>query len=213
MNLSEYIEYLSDADARVRLNAAWDVFDSGIRPCNPVLAKWLADPELARLLVRVEAGDTGVRAHPITHDLGSVPPARSCAATVGLAVQPGTFEKIRVANGAPPLAQVPPDQDAMEFELEFPPHVRIDVLTTHTPDGAGAIARYLGKFGEGIQQVEFDVRDVDAASAILRRSFALEPIYPATRAGANGTRVNFFLVAGGDGRKILIELVEKAVVS
>jgi methylmalonyl-CoA/ethylmalonyl-CoA epimerase len=84
------------------------------------------------------------------------------------------------------------------------------VLTTDAPGGGGAIARYLGKFGEGIQQVEFDVRDVDAATAILRRDFALEPIYPATRAGANGTRVNFFLAAGGDGRNILIELVEKA---
>ena len=52
------------------------------------------------------------------------------------------------------------------------------------------------------------MRDVDAATAILRRDFALEPIYPATRAGANGTRVNFFLATGGDGRKILIELVE-----
>jgi hypothetical protein len=125
-------------------------------------------------------------------------------------VQPGTFEKVREANGEPELARVPPDQDAMEFELEFSGHVRIDVLTTHTPGGTGAIARYLGRFGEGIQQVEFDVHDVDAASSILRRSFGLEPIYPATRAGANGTRVNFFLVAGSDGRKILIELVEKA---
>jgi hypothetical protein len=84
------------------------------------------------------------------------------------------------------------------------------VLTTHTPGGAGAIARYLGKFGEGIQQVEFDVHDVDKASSILQERFGLERIYPVTRAGANGTRVNFFLVTGSDGRKTLIELVEKA---
>jgi hypothetical protein len=129
---------------------------------------------------------------------------------VGIAVQPGAFEKIRMVNGAAELARVPPDQDAMEFELELPGRVRIDVLTTHTPGGAGAIARYLGKFGEGIQQVEFDVHDVDKASSILQERFGLERIYPVTRAGANGTRVNFFLVTGSDGRKTLIELVEKA---
>ena len=53
------------------------------------------------------------------------------------------------------LADVPPDQDALEFEIEFPTGVRLDILTTREPAGAGAIARFLQKFGEGIQQVEF----------------------------------------------------------
>ena len=206
MDIPEYITQLSDADAQVRLRAARDIFDWGTRLCDPVTAKWMANRELAALLVRV-VGEAGASARAETAD-HSRASAGGCAVTVGIAVQPGTFEKIREANGAPALAEVPPDQDATEFELEFPGHVRIDVLTTDAPGGGGAIARYLGKFGEGIQQVEFDVRDVDAATAILRRDFALEPIYPATRAGANGTRVNFFLAAGGDGRKILIELVE-----
>lgn len=209
MDIPEYIAQLGDADARVRLRAAGDIFDLGTRLCDPILEKWLADEELAGLLVRVE-GEVNVPGAAGDGPPRLRPSARSCAATVGIAVQPGTFEKVREANGEPELARVPPDQDAMEFELEFSGHVRIDVLTTHTPGGTGAIARYLGRFGEGIQQVEFDVHDVDAASSILRRSFGLEPIYPATRAGANGTRVNFFLVAGSDGRKILIELVEKA---
>jgi hypothetical protein len=210
VNISEYFAQLTDADAQVRLCAARDIFDWGTRLCDPVLEKWMTDVELAGLLVRVEGEMTGAAAAPGLGDSAPRTPARSCAATVGIAVQPETFEKIRKANGAPALAEVPPDQDAMEFELEFPGHVRIDVLTTRTLGGGGAIARYLEKFGEGIQQVEFDVRDVDAATAILRRSFGLEPIYPATRPGANGTRVNFFLVPGGDGRKILIELVKKA---
>ncbi|MGA8104093.1 MAG: hypothetical protein WB869_18180 [Candidatus Acidiferrales bacterium] len=212
MDIPKYIAQLSDADAQLRLRAARDIFDWGRRLSDPILGKWLVDGELAGLLVRVEGEATATASGPnaAAGDLAPRTPAPWCATTVGIAVQPWTFEKIREANGAPPLAQVPPDQDATEFELEFPGHVRIDVLTTRTSGGGGPIARYLEKFGEGIQQVEFDVRDVDAASAMLRRSFGLEPIYPATRAGANGTRVNFFLLTGSDGRKILIELVGKA---
>ena len=93
----------------------------------------------------------------------------------------------------------------MEFELEFAegslPHVHLDILTTKAPGGNGAIARFLEKFGEGIQQVEIDVTDVDRATEILRTRFKVEPIYPATRPGANGTRVNFFLVAARTTRK------------
>ena len=70
------------------------------------------------------------------------------------------------------------------------------------------MARFLERFGEGIQQVECDVHDVTKASELLRARFALEPVYPETRAGADGTRVNFFLVPLSEGRKVLIELVE-----
>jgi len=73
----------------------------------------------------------------------------------------------------------------------------------------GAIARFLDKFGEGIQQVEIDVTDVDRATEILRARFKLDPIYPATRSGANGTRVNFFLVTISNAKKVLVELVEQ----
>jgi hypothetical protein len=56
--------------------------------------------------------------------------------------------------------------------------------------------------------VEFDVVSVDRATEILRSHFHLAPLYPSTRAGANGTSVNFFLVPRPDGQKVLIELVE-----
>jgi len=95
----------------------------------------------------------------------------------------------------------------------IPGGARLDILTTREPGGAGAIARYLLKFGEGIQQVEISVTDVDGAMEILRRRFALEPVYPATRPGADGTRMNFFLVPKADGGKVLIELVESAAKS
>ena len=39
--------------------------------------------------------------------------------------------------------------------------------------------------------------------------FKLDPIYPATRSGANGTRMNFFLVTAWNGKKVLVELVEQ----
>jgi hypothetical protein len=133
--------------------------------------------------------------------------------TIGIAVLPETFEKIRMANGSPPLADAPADQDVMEFELEyterFGPTSRIDILTTKAPGGNGAIARFLEKFGEGIQQVEIDVTDVDRATEILRTRFKVEPIYPAARPGANGTRVNFFLVTAWNNQKVLVELVEQ----
>jgi hypothetical protein len=86
--------------------------------------------------------------------------------------------------------------------------VKIDVLTTRESGGTGAIARYLGKFGAGIQQIELYVRDVDRATEILKSTFGLDPIYAATRAGADGTRVNFFLAATPDAKKLLVELVE-----
>jgi len=70
--------------------------------------------------------------------------------TVGLAVFPGTFAQIREANGNPRLADVPPDQDAKEFELHFPTEISLDILTTADPTAEGAIARYLKRFGEGM---------------------------------------------------------------
>ena len=142
------------------------------------------------------------------------PRSHLCARlTVGIAVLPETFDKIRAANGSPPLADAPADQDVLEFELEFAEsgmsYVHLDILTTKAPGGNGAIARFLEKFGEGIQQVEIDVTDVDRATEILRTRFKIEPIYPATRPGANGTRVNFFLVTARNNQKVLVELVEQ----
>lgn len=133
--------------------------------------------------------------------------------TVGIAVLPEKFNKIRAASGSPPLADAPADQDVLEFELEYTEkgvsHVHLDILTIKAPGGNGAIARFLEKFGEGIQQVEIDVTDVDRATETLRTRFNVEPIYPATRPGANGTRVNFFLVTGTNNQKVLVELVEQ----
>lgn len=176
------IAALADGDAAARAGGAQRLYESGCAAALDATAAWRDDAELAGLL-------TG-------------------RPTVGVAVEPEKFGRIRAANGSPTLADVPPDQDAREFELDFPPDVSLDILTTREPHGEGAIARFLDRRGEGVQQVELPVTDVDRATALLRERFSLRPVYPQTRPGAGGTRVNFFLVSASGGGKVLVELVE-----
>jgi hypothetical protein len=184
---------LSDADPLRREETAAKVFRRGSELARSAAEKWAADPQLARTFILKDSH------FPQT--------------TIGLAVEPENFDRIRAANGSPRLADVPPDQDAEEFELHFSSGVQLDILTARQTDGGGAIARFLQKFGEGIQQVELLTRDVDRATEILRERFDLEPVYPVTRAGADGTRVNFFLAPTPQGKKVLIELVEASAKS
>jgi hypothetical protein len=179
---------LANADPGERNRAARAIFGRGSRLSQASIESWLGYPPLAELLAPGSSGRPQL--------------------TVGLAVQPETFERLRTANGLPRLANVPADQDAREFELEFPEGVRLDILTTQMEGSGGAIDRFLRKFGEQIQQVEITVTDVDRATDALRDKFSIAPIYPASRPGADGTRVNFFLVPTGDGGKVLIEFVE-----
>jgi hypothetical protein len=183
------VAHLQDADPKNRQNAAAEIFRQGSALAASAVAGWLMDAELRDCLRVTGAGFPEM--------------------VVGVAVDPASFEKIRVAVGTPHLADVPPDQNAREFELEFPQGVRLDVLTTREPGGPGAIARYLDKFGAGIQQIEILSRDVERVTQSLRARFGLEPIYPATRTGANGTRINYFLVPAEAGKKVLIEIVEE----
>jgi hypothetical protein len=185
VTLLALIAALADPHASSREEAARRIFEFGAALIAPLLREWMANPDLA----------------------SSVALAGAPQITVGVAVERERFEAIRAANGMPPLAEVPPDQDAEEFELQFSRGIGLDILTSRDPSGSGAIARYLHRFGEGIQQVEVNVHDVDRASEILRKRFGIAPIYPATRAGANGTRVNFFLVPLGGGGTLLVEFV------
>jgi hypothetical protein len=196
-DIARWISQLADPDASRRTASALQLRIAGSRLCLPVINEWIGDPEFRELVRPSSADESGHSS------------ADKSRFVVGIAVHPENFEKIRAANGFPPLADVPPDQDAVEFELRLKGSDS-DILSTREPDGSGAIARYLRKFGEGIQQIEVFVTDVDLATEILRTRFALEPVYPATRAGADGTRVNFFLVPA-EGKKVLIELVEPAV--
>jgi hypothetical protein len=177
----EHMAQLAYEDRSVRASAATAIYAEGCALGEAAIESWRALTEFAALL----AG----------------PP------TVGIAVAPERFAMIRAAMGAPRLAEVPPDQDAMEFEVHLG-ETRLDILTTREPRGAGAIARFLEKFGEGIQQVEFPVREVDRATSVLAERLGVKAIYPETRDGADGTRVNFFLAATREGKKVLVELVE-----
>lgn len=188
--LAARIRSLSDSDPAKRESAATAIFRHGCELANSVTQSWFLDPEFATYVLRDGAGIPSL--------------------TVGLAVRPANFETIRAACGSPRLADVPPDQDAREFELNFSGGTRLDLLTTATPGGAGAIERFLEKSGEAVQQVEVSVTNVDRATEILRARFGISPVYPATRPGADGTRVNFFLVPAAQNRKVLIELVEES---
>jgi hypothetical protein len=187
--LAELVRAFSGGDPAARERAGTAIFRHGCELANAATQSWFLDPEFATYVIRDRAG---------------IPEL-----TVGIAVQPANFEAIHAACGSPRLADVPRDQDAREFEIEFAGGALIDVLTTAAPGGAGAIARFLERSGEGIQQVEVAVSDVDRATGILRARFGVSPVYPATRPGADGTRVNFFLVPAAQNRKVLIELVEK----
>ena len=127
---------------------------------------------------------------------------------VGIAVKPATFEAIHKAAGSPRLADVPPDQDAKEFEIHCEDGTEFDILTARDSGGTGPIAKFVEKFGEGIQQVEVYVLDVDRATAILHSRFGVVSLFPKPRPGADGTRVNFFLAKAPGNKKVLVELVQ-----
>ncbi len=177
------ISGLFSPDVAIRTASAAAIYNHGLALAKPVVSSWFSNREISRLL----SGQLF---------------------TVGVAVFPVTFARIQQANGNLRLASVPDDMDAKEFELHFATEISLDVLTTRDPEGEGAIARYLKRFGEGIQQVEFRCLDVDRAAAILRENFGVSPIYPEARPGADGTRVNFFLAPTSAGGKVLIEFYE-----
>ena len=188
---ASWIARLACTGADEREQAARELFRRGCALAEPVLRSWFAN-SVFRALVR---------------------PGVSLL-TVGVAVLPQHFEEIHASCGRPRLAAVPADQDAREFELAFTHGVRLDILTPRDSAPDGAIARFLARFGEGIQQVECEVSDLSRATSILQTHFAIEPVYrdthgrPEARAGADNTRVNFFLVPASEGQKVLIELVE-----
>src|ERR1700732_2096027 len=121
---------LFSSDAAVRCASAAAIYNQGLALAGPVVSAWSANREFHSLV------------------WGQL-------VTVGLAVFPEMFARIQRANGNPHLVRVPPDQDVEEFELRFPTEISLDVLTTRDPLGGGALARFLKRFGEGIQQVEF----------------------------------------------------------
>ena len=181
------IEGMSSPESETRAVSATEIYKTGRALADDAAYPWWGEEELAALLNGNDA-----------------------KLTIGLAVTPDRFKQIHEASGLPRLSEVPPDQDALEFELHFPGGLSMDVLTSKDSAGGGAIAKFLQKFGEGIQQIEYLCKNVDRATQILKTKFNVAAIYPETRTGADGTRVNFFLVSAPDAGKVLIELYEPA---
>jgi hypothetical protein len=173
---------LASANRSVREDAARELYCRGEAQADAAMSSWRQIPEVSALI------------------------SEHC--TVGIAVKPENFAKIRAALGNPKLASIPPNQDVEEFEWSVDAGIHLDILTTRQPAGDGAIARFLARIGEGIQQVEFVTENVDRATELLLSRLGVQPVYPEARSGADGTRVNFFLVAAPSGGKVLIELVE-----
>jgi len=92
MELKRLIQQLASRDLAERDAAAEEIYIAGSILARRAAREWLKD------------GDFHFSSR-----------ARS-KTTVGIAVQPELFRQIRAANGSPRLAEVPPDQDAEEFE-------------------------------------------------------------------------------------------------
>jgi len=174
-----WVEDLAAADTGRRAAAAVQLYRAGCGPAEEIFAGWRRDPEFGVLVT----GD------PI----------------VGVAVPAELFQRIRQEMGMPPLSRVPDEQSTAEFEMHRG-NVRLDILTP--VDNEGPIQKFLDRHGPGIQQVELPVEKVEEAVKILTERFGLTPVYPLPRPGADGTRVNFFLVDKPGGGRVLIELFE-----
>jgi hypothetical protein len=178
---------LASARREEREAAAATIFRIACDSAEPLVRVWAKDAEFAQLVG-----------------------APATAFTAGIAVERELFAAIRSASGSPRLADAPADQDVLEFHLDFRNDVRLEVLTSIGASGDGAVARFLRKFGRNIQHVEIATSNVDRATEILKTRFALRPIYPEARAGADNARINFFLVTNPAGKRLLVELEEEA---
>jgi len=174
-----WVDDLANPDPARRVAARLQLYREGCALVEETFASWKKDPEFEVL----------VCGEPI----------------VGVAVPPDVFARIRQETDVPRLASVPAEMNTAEFELPGRgPH--LDILTP--VDSEGPIQKFLDRFGPGIQQVELPVENVEAAVGVLTSRFGLAAVYPPAREGADGTRVNFFLVGKPGGGKVLIELFE-----
>jgi methylmalonyl-CoA/ethylmalonyl-CoA epimerase len=81
----------------------------------------------------------------------------------------------------------------------------IQLLAPLSP--ASTIAKFLDRNGQGVQQVAYTVRDVDAACEALRAR-GVRLLYDQPRRGTSDSRINF--VHPKDAGGVLVELVEPA---
>ena len=94
-------------------------------------------------------------------------------------------------------------QGVEEAMLDLADGTRLQLLAPLNSDST--IAKFLERSGEGMQQLAFRVTDIDEAMAKVL-SVGMRLIYPESRVGTAGSRINF--VHPKDVGGVLVELVE-----
>lgn len=94
-------------------------------------------------------------------------------------------------------------QGIEEAMLDLADGTRLQLLAPLNSDST--IAKFLERSGEGMQQLAFRVTDIDEAMAKVL-SAGMRLIYPESRVGTAGSRINF--VHPKDVGGVLVELVE-----
>jgi methylmalonyl-CoA/ethylmalonyl-CoA epimerase len=94
-------------------------------------------------------------------------------------------------------------QGIEEAMLDLADGTRLQLLAPLNSDST--IAKFLERSGEGMQQLAFRVTDIDEAMAKVL-SVGMRLIYPESRVGTAGSRINF--VHPKDVGGVLVELVE-----
>jgi methylmalonyl-CoA/ethylmalonyl-CoA epimerase len=99
------------------------------------------------------------------------------------------------------------EQGVREAMLEVGPGGGVvQLLAPLTPDST--IARFLARSGPGVQQVAYEVDDIEAVSDQLR-SRGVRVLYDSAKTGTEGSLVNF--IHPKDAGGVLVELVQHPV--
>jgi methylmalonyl-CoA/ethylmalonyl-CoA epimerase len=101
--------------------------------------------------------------------------------------------------------EVNEEQGVREAMLAAGDGPRIQLLAPLRPDSP--IGKFLDRNGPGIQQLAYQVGDIEAVSATLRER-GMRLLYDTPKPGTAGSRVNF--IHPKDAGGVLVELVEPA---
>ena len=84
--IARWIQDLAGSDARLKSESGMRLYLAGVNLCTPLLSRWVSDPEFRDLTLPGALADaTHARFGP-------------SAIVVGIAVQPETFQKIRIGQ-------------------------------------------------------------------------------------------------------------------
>ena len=96
-----------------------------------------------------------------------------------------------------------PDQGVEEAMIDFDGGASVQLLAPSTPEST--IAKFLDRRGPGLQQLAFEVADLESVSADLRGA-GMRLMYERPRPGTAGSSINF--IHPQDAGGVLVELVQ-----